>query len=236
MRTIVLTLGARHSSGHGWQSLSFGSNLDQSGGLAIAAKLLNRNYEVVTCLSDGELQCGVDHQAKLAAAWHLNNLIVLLDNNGLQSNYEVQRVDGTLEGGRAGPRLRALWENYGWDYIEIDGHRYAEIVEAFHFAQRSSRPVIIVAKTLKGKGVPRFEGKFGYDHLASDQEIAEAEAHLKSLVLNKRAAKRLEGPRLDMEPTQAVRSTVVLPNLDARDMSSERMAVPLERWLSQFRD
>lgn len=134
-------------------------NFGQAIGLAFYAKYSGRNNAVIAFISEGDLQAGVDHLAKLAAAWKLNNLTVVLDCNGVQSSQNVVTIDPSLEADTDGnyPKLRGVWENYGWQYAEIDGHNLQAIEQAFRHIGTYDTPFLIVAKTTKGKGVPLIE-------------------------------------------------------------------------------
>jgi nucleoside-diphosphate-sugar epimerase/transketolase/MoaA/NifB/PqqE/SkfB family radical SAM enzyme/LmbE family N-acetylglucosaminyl deacetylase/glycosyltransferase involved in cell wall biosynthesis/8-oxo-dGTP pyrophosphatase MutT (NUDIX family) len=147
-----------------------GTSLEQGIGMALASKFLGKYFPVVVFLGDGGMQLGVDHQAKFAAKMHLNNLAVIVDFNQLQGSYRVDQVDDTFSVDRNGslPRQKKIWEAYGWEYLEINGHDFGQIEKAMGQIGKTGKPLIIFAKTIKGKGMPGIEGKLGYAHRIQD--------------------------------------------------------------------
>lgn len=150
-----------------------GAQLEQGIGMALAGKYSEEHYPVVVFLSDGSLQLGVDHPAKFAATMQLNNLTLVIDVNGLQSSYRIEQVDHTLgtdDQGKLSTQQR-IWKSYGWRVIEIDGHNLVEIQEAYEQIGYGDKPLIILARTIKGKGVPFMENSVNYNHkLQNDAE------------------------------------------------------------------
>lgn len=131
---------------------SLGQGMSVALGMAMGLKLQEIPARVYTLLGDGELQEGEVWEAAMAAAHHkLDNFCALIDYNKLQSDNENAAIMG-LE------PLAAKWRAFGWDVTEIDGHDLAQILDAFRKAGTSrERPSIIIAHTIKGKGVPYME-------------------------------------------------------------------------------
>jgi transketolase len=153
---------------------SLGQGLSQAVGLSLAARLQERSSRTYCLLGDGEVQEGQIWEAAMAAAhYQLDNLCVLLDWNGLQIDGEVQKVMGVAP---LGPKFLA----FGWHVLEVDGHDVVAINRALdEAAQYSGKPTMIVARTVKGKGVPFFEHKANYHGVPpSDDELGRALEHL----------------------------------------------------------
>ena len=166
--------------------LKMGTQLEQGIGMALVGKYSGENFPVLVFLSDGDLQLALDHAAKFSAKMELSNLAVVLDANELQSSYRVDTVDSLMEKDADGlySKLRQVWEAYGWDVIEIDGHDYSQIESALRQAGKRDRPLLIIARTIKGKGIPFMEGKLYFNHrLADPQQIAEAQGILAGHVI-----------------------------------------------------
>jgi len=149
-----------------------GTHVDQSIGLALAGKMSGMDYPVVVFTSDGELQTGLDHQAKFAAKHGLNNLAIVVDANFVQSAYRISAVDPTFDEGAGDPlaTLSGLWVSYGWDVIEVDGHDYVEIEAAMEPIAAGTKPLMILAKTTKGKGIPFMENSVDYSHRLESED------------------------------------------------------------------
>ena len=129
---------------------SLGVGISAAVGMAIAAKMDDRDYMTYVMLGDGETQEGqVSEAARQAAAMGLDNLIAFLDWNGMQIDGKVTEVDLDYEG-----QLR-LWEARGWNVIRADGSDMADILRAIAMAKsmKNGKPVIIIAKTIKGAGL-----------------------------------------------------------------------------------
>ncbi len=153
---------------------SLGQGLSQAVGLSLAARQQKRSSRTYCLLGDGEVQEGQIWEATMAAAhYQLDNLCVLLDWNGLQIDGDVQKVMGVAP---LGPKFLA----FGWHVLEVDGHDVAAINRALdEAAQYSGKPTMIVARTVKGKGVPFFEHKANYHGVPpSDDELGRALEHL----------------------------------------------------------
>lgn len=132
---------------------SLGQGLSVALGMSLAAKIDKKDYRVYCILGDGEIQEGNIWEAAMAAAhFKCDNLCAILDSNGIQ-------IDGPVSEIMAVEPLRDKWRAFGWHVIEIDGHNVKEIIGAFGEAKNTeSKPTIIIAKTIKGKGVSFMEG------------------------------------------------------------------------------
>jgi len=153
---------------------SLGQGLSQAVGLALAARLQGKSSRVFSLLGDGEVQEGQIWEAAMAAAhFRLDNLCVILDHNGLQIDGEVAKVMNVAP---LGPKFLA----FNWHVLEVDGHDIQSICRALDdAAQSKERPTMIIARTVKGKGVPFFEHKASYHGVPpSDDELVRALEHL----------------------------------------------------------
>lgn len=150
---------------------SLGQGLSVANGLAMCLKMDRYPNRVYCMLGDGELQEGQIWEACMSAAhFKLDNLIAIIDKNGLQIDGPVRAIIGI-------DPLAAKFESFGWKVIRIlNGHDFEEILNAFSKARKVQRqPICIIADTIKGKGVPFAEGKVSYHGVAlSDGEMAEA--------------------------------------------------------------
>jgi transketolase len=131
-----------------------GLGLSAGLGMALAAKLDGLDYRTIVLMGDGELQEGIVWEAAMSAAkFKADNLLVIVDNNGVQ-------LDGTCEEIMPMGDIAAKWRAFGWHVIGIDGHRVEEISDAVDAARIvKGQPTVIIAKTVKGKGVSFMEGK-----------------------------------------------------------------------------
>lgn len=131
---------------------SLGNGLGAGVGMALAARLQKRDYRTYVLTGDGELGEGVVWEAaQIAAKYRLNNLTVIVDNNGMQSGGAVEKVGGITN-------IPGKFGAFGFHVIEIDGHDMAAILAALEEAQNyKDSPTCIVAHTVKGKGVPFME-------------------------------------------------------------------------------
>ena len=153
---------------------SLGQGLSQAVGLALAGRLARRSSRVYTLLGDGEVQEGQIWEATMAAAHYgLDNLCVLLDVNGLQIDGDVEKVMNVAP---LAPKFLA----YNWQVLEVDGHDIGAIIQALDEADKTEgKPTMVVARTVKGKGVPFFEHKASYHGVPpSDDELSQALEHL----------------------------------------------------------
>ena len=136
---------------------SLGQGLGVAVGSALRAKLDGKNYHVYCVMGDGEQQEGSVWEGVMSAAhYQLDNLIGIIDLNGLQ-------IDGTTDEVMSVTPLKEKYEAFGWEVIQTDGHDMEKLVEAFDMAKRfEGKPVLILAKTIKGKGVSFAEDVTGY--------------------------------------------------------------------------
>jgi len=214
-----------------------GMQLEQGVGMALAAKYRGDNYPIVVFLTDGGLQLGVDHPAKFAAGMHLNNLTLIVDVNGLQSAYKTDQVDPFLakdEQGRL-TNQQKIWESYGWEVIEIDGHNFKEIQDAYDQIGKGDKPLIILAKTVKGKGVPFMESNVAYNHKVSDDaELARMEKILQDKVSEyKRGGMSVEYS-YDWDIGQVTKDLQGRSVPDVKPQSGMDLETYLKQWLEKF--
>jgi transketolase len=156
---------------------SLGQGLSVSNGMAIGLKMDNLSSRVYCLLGDGEIQEGQVWEAAMTAAhYKLDNLCAIVDLNGLQ-------IDGPVSKVKAIEPVASKWSAFGWNVIDIDGHDMKEIVEALDEAETvKGKPSVILAHTIKGKGVSFFEGKVEYHGISPTHEelekaLWEMEAH-----------------------------------------------------------
>ncbi|MFQ5432489.1 MAG: transketolase [Nitrospinota bacterium] len=149
---------------------SLGQGLSQANGLALANRLNNDDSNVYCVIGDGEMQEGQIWEAAMTAAhYKLGSVITFLDNNGLQ-------IDGPLDVIMNIKPAADKWRAFGWHVQEIDGHDFAQILEAVDNAKKEmERPSMIVAKTVKGKGVSFMENQVKWHGTApNDEELKKA--------------------------------------------------------------
>lgn len=152
---------------------SLGQGLSAAVGMALAAKLQKKSYRTYAVCGDGEIDEGQIWEAAMAAAkWGLDNLCAFVDVNGLQ-------IDGKTSDVMPSEPLDKKFESFNWHVIKIDGHNYAEIKAALKQAREvKGKPTMIIASTVKGKGVSFMENQAGWHGKAPDAqqfEIAKAE-------------------------------------------------------------
>jgi transketolase len=160
---------------------SLGQGICAANGMAISAKIWKKNYRVYVVLGDGELQEGeVWEAAMFAAHYKLDNLTAFVDFNGLQIDGDIRKVMNPLP-------IDEKFKAFGWNVINIDGHNYEEIYNAVLEAQKvKEKPTVIVAKTIKGKGVSFMENDPSWHGSPPKQEqyekaIKELDDYLKKL-------------------------------------------------------
>lgn len=165
---------AKDTPGVDATSGSLGHGLSQGCGMALAARKRAKDYLTYVLTGDGELNEGIVWEAAMTIAkFKLNNVIAIVDNNGVQSGGKVEEISGLYP-------LREKWEAFGWYVAEINGHYMTEIIAVLENAAKYGRssnkvkegimiqpgkeppkdnqPVVIIAHTVKGKGIPYMEG------------------------------------------------------------------------------
>jgi len=155
------TPGVEMSAGSLGQGLSFGI------GIALAARLDKRDYQTYVLLSDGECEEGQIWEAALSAAhFKLDNLTVAIDRNRQQLSGWTRNIMGVEP-------LNEKWQAFGWHTIEIDGHSFNQILAAFEEAKTiKGKPTIIIARTIKGRGVSFMENNVEFHGKAPTLEEA----------------------------------------------------------------
>lgn len=145
---------------------SLGQGISCAVGMAVAGKRDERGYMVYTLLGDGECNEGqVWEAAQAANKYELDNLVVIIDNNGLQNDGRAEDIMPTLD-------LKKKFEAFGFQSVRIDGHSVEEIKSALDFmkTQKNGRPKCIVCNTVKGKGVSFMENVPSWHGVAPNKE------------------------------------------------------------------
>lgn len=160
---------------------SLGHGLSVACGMAIAGKLNKQDYQVFCLLGDGEMQEGMIWEAAMFAAhYKLDNLVGIVDHNGMQ-------IDGWIDDVMNLKPLENKWEAFGWKVFEVDGHSVKDLIKSFEKAKEiKGRPSLIVANTTKGKGVSFMEDNVEFHGRApkpdeTEKALAELDAELKKL-------------------------------------------------------
>ncbi len=155
----------KHLPGVEMSTGSLGQGLSAANGMALAGKLDGRDYRVYVLLGDGEIQEGQVWEAAMAAAhYKLDKVTAFLDHNGLQ-------IDGPICEIMCPEPVADKWRAFGWHVEEIDGHNYREIIKALAKAREvKGKPTMIVARTIKGKGVSFMENQVGWHGNAPNAE------------------------------------------------------------------
>jgi transketolase len=143
---------------------SLGQGISAAVGMAIAAKRRGKNYRVYSVIGDGELQEGLVWESFMAAAhYKLDNLCAVVDNNGLQ-------IDGSISEVMSLGDISAKFSSFGWSALEVNGHDVGQLAQAFRRARRvRGKPVAIIARTVKGKGVSFMENNLAWHGKAPTQ-------------------------------------------------------------------
>lgn len=147
---------------------SLGQGLSAANGMALAGKLDGKDYRVYVLLGDGEIQEGQIWEAAMTAAhYKLDNLTAFLDHNGLQ-------IDGKITEVMSPEPVDEKFKAFGWHVIKIDGHDFNQIEKAVNEAKTvKGKPTIIIAETVKGKGVSFMENEPGWHGTAPNKEQAQ---------------------------------------------------------------
>ncbi len=164
----VATPGVERSAGALGQGLSFAI------GVALAGRLNSQDYRVYVLLGDGECDEGQIWEAAMAAAhFKLDNLVAIVDNNG-------QQIDGWNRDVMSLDPFNKKWQAFGWHVIEVNGHHLTQLIEAFDQAKLvKGKPTVLIAHTIKGKGVSFMENNPDFHGKAPNAE--EVEIALKEL-------------------------------------------------------
>jgi len=134
---------------------SLGQGLSVSVGMAVTAKADKKEHKIYCIMGDGELQEGSVWEAAMSAShYKLNNLIGVVDRNGLQ-------IDGKTSDVMEIEPLEKKWTAFGWNVINCDGHNHYEIIKAFETATKATdKPTVILAHTIMGKGLRSIENNY----------------------------------------------------------------------------
>lgn len=157
-----------------WSSGSMGQGLSAACGMALAARLDRKDLRVYAVLGDGDVQEGQTWEAAMSAAhYRLGNVCAIVDYNRVQS-------DGPVEEVMEVDPLAAKWQAFGWRMMEIDGHDLVSLWDAFEWGSgEADVPSVIIAHTVKGKGLSFAEGKASYHGKApSKAELEQARKEL----------------------------------------------------------
>ncbi len=133
---------------------SLGQGLSVANGMALSSKLNHDGYRVYCLLGDGEIEEGQVWEAAMSASkYHLDNLCAIVDYNRLQIDGNVEKVKGLNN-------LEGKFKSFGFSTIVVDGNNMEQLIDAFETAKLTKeKPTVIIAKTIKGKGVSFMEGK-----------------------------------------------------------------------------
>jgi len=158
---------------------SLGQGLSVSVGMALAARLDGKHHKIFCLMGDGEQQEGEVWEAAMEAGhFHLDNIIAIIDRNRLQ-------IDGWVKDVMNVEPLDAKYRSFGWEVISIDGHDMQQVVDALRRARAvEGKPVVILADTVKGKGVSFMENQAGWHGKSPNRQ--ELDAALKELGLTER--------------------------------------------------
>ncbi|MGL4905064.1 MAG: transketolase [Cetobacterium sp.] len=156
---------------------SLGQGLSVANGMALSARISNEDYRTYILMGDGELQEGQVWEAAMTAAhYKLDSICAFIDCNNLQIDGNVDKIMGVEP-------LDKKWEAFGWNVIKIDGHDFKEIFDALDAAKKvKGMPTVIIANTVKGKGVSFMENVCGFHGVApTPEETVKAIAELEKV-------------------------------------------------------
>lgn len=144
---------------------SLGQGLSVANGMALASKLNGDGYRVYCLLGDGEIEEGQVWEAAMTSnKYKLDNLCVIVDNNNLQIDGKIEEVKGLTN-------IGDKFKSFGFEVLQIDGNNIEELLNAFNVAKQiKGRPTVIIAKTIKGKGVSFMENKVEWHGRAPKKE------------------------------------------------------------------
>lgn len=137
---------------------SLGHGLAVSTGIALAGKIDKKDYHTYTLMGDGELTEGSVWEAALAAGnYELGNLTAIIDYNKLQ-------ITGAVKDVMSVEPVADKWRAFGWHVIEVDGHDFAEMIKVFDSKENGHKPKMVIAHTIKGKGISFAENQASWHH------------------------------------------------------------------------
>lgn len=166
---------SHHVPGVDFSTGSLGHGLSAAAGMALAAKQDGKAHKNYVILGDGECNEGSVWEAALFAVhFGLDNLICIVDHNKMQS---LDFCDKTL----SSTPLTGIWQSFGWNVIEIDGNDHSQLREAFRNIQANGKPTVIIANTIKGKGISYMENDilwhYRFPHDGWEYDLAVTELH-----------------------------------------------------------
>lgn len=154
---------------------ALGHGLPVGVGMAIAAKMDKKDYLTYVLMGDGEQGEGSIYEAAMAAShYKLDNLIAIIDRNGLQ-------ISGNTENVMSLEPMQQRWEAFGWNVLEVDGNSIPELLKAFDTFKKNKngKPHLLIAKTVKGKGVSYMENVAKWHHgVPTDEQLAQAKSEI----------------------------------------------------------
>ncbi len=157
----------KHIPGVDMSTGSLGQGISAAVGMALSAKHFGDSYRVYAVLGDGEIEEGqVWEAAMFAGNKGLSNLTAFIDYNNLQ-------IDGTIEEVNSAAPIDKKFEAFGWHTVTINGNDFDEIESALNMAKTVDKPVAIIAKTVKGKGVSYMENAVNWHGAAPNDELYE---------------------------------------------------------------
>jgi len=144
---------------------SLGQGLSYANGIAMAARLDGNDFNIYVVMGDGELQSGQVWEAAMTTShYRINNMRAIIDLNGYQSQ-------GCVQESLAIEPLEEKWRGFGWHAARVDGHDITEICRALDETDNIDKPCIIIAETVKGKGIACIEGTFrGHNYAMTEDE------------------------------------------------------------------
>ncbi len=150
---------------------SLGHGMPMGVGMAMGARIQKKDFYTYVIVGDGELNEGSNWEAAMAAAHHkVDNILVFVDRN-------MHMIDGPVEEVMSVEPLTDKWKAFGWEVLVIDGHNLNEIAQAIETAHKTKgKPVVVIAKTVKGKGVDFMEDQTKWHYGAIDSALGD-QAH-----------------------------------------------------------
>ena len=158
---------------------SLGHGLPLGVGIAMAAKLKKKDFKVYVMLGDGECNEGSVWEAVMCAYHHnLNNLIAIVDRNSMQNDGKSKDIMEFFS-------LEKAWAGFGWNVINVDGHNFAELEKSLNREKNMKKPTVIIANTIKGKGISFMENVPSWHHgKLTEKTFEEASRELEGLTKN----------------------------------------------------